>query len=65
MRASQLVAGVVVAATFLMGIGALVTFALSSLRLAAVIVVALAVLYVVAASALGSRSRRWLANPYW
>lgn len=65
MRASQLVAAVVVAGTLLAGIGALVTLALSSLQLAAVIVVALAALYVVAASAVGSRSRRWLANPYW
>jgi len=58
----------VVAATSLAGLGALVTFVLSELssfRLAAVIVVALTALYVVAASAVGSRSRRWLANPYW
>lgn len=65
MRASQFAAGVVVAATFLTGLGALVTFALSGLQLATVLVVALAVLYVVTASALGGRSRRWLANPYW
>ncbi|EMA53401.1 MULTISPECIES: hypothetical protein [Halococcus] len=65
MHASQLAAAVVVAATLLAGIGALVTLALSALQLTTVIVVALAALYVVAASAVGSRSRRWLANPYW
>ena len=65
MRASQLVAGLVVAGTFLAGLGALVTLALSGLQFAAVLVVALAALYVVAASAVGGRSRRWLANPYW
>ncbi|WP_049902956.1 hypothetical protein [Halococcus agarilyticus] len=65
MRASGLVAALVLAATLLVGVGALTTLALSSLRLATVLVVALALLYVVAASALGSRSRRWLSNPYW
>jgi hypothetical protein len=55
----------VLAATLLVGAGALATLALSSLQLAPVLVVALALLYVVAASALGSRSRRWLSNPYW
>ena len=65
MRASGLVAAVVLAATLLVGAGALATLALSSLQLAPVLVVALAFLYVVAASALGSRSRRWLSNPYW
>ena len=65
MRASGLVAAVVLAATLLVGAGALATLTLSSLQLAPVLVVALALLYVVAASALGSRSRRWLSNPYW
>ncbi|PSQ14251.1 hypothetical protein BRC98_00550 [Halobacteriales archaeon QS_7_68_65] len=65
MYASQLVAALVIAVTVLAGAGALVTLALSAVQLATVVVVALATLYVVVASAIGSRSRRWLSNPYW
>jgi hypothetical protein len=65
MYASQLVAALVIVVTLLAGAGALVTLALSVVQLATVVVVALATLYVVVASAIGSRSRRWLSNPYW
>ena len=65
MRASQPLVALVLVALSLVGLGSLVVLLTNPLQSAAVAVLALVVLAVVVASALGGRSRRWRSNPYW
>jgi hypothetical protein len=64
MRLSKLAAALVVGLGLIAGIGSLAVLAMA-LRPTTAVVVALVVLAVVATSAVGARSRRWLSNPYW
>lgn len=65
MRVSQLLVALIVMVLALAGLGSLAVLLTSPLQLATILVLALVVLTVVATSALGGRSRRWLSNPYW
>jgi hypothetical protein len=67
MQASALGSVVVVGLLALASAGALATLIVNGVlgRPAVLAVLAVVLVSVVAASALGSRSRRWLSNPYW
>ena len=61
---SRLLAGFVVLLVALTAIGSVVVLALNALVPTTVVVLAL-VVAIGAMSAVGTRSRRWLSNPYW